>query len=231
MSAGYSATYDPDTDFDRWFTVLAARRIGQRLGGRAEVLELGSATGLLTRALAAPGRRFTCVERSGAYLARAAGQHGVRLVQSEIEAFTPETAFDAILAVNVLHELRDPGGALRRLLPSLRPGGAVHVTLPNPRSLHRLSALGAGLIGRLDEPSARGVAFATLRIPFAEAFVSEMTELGLALVAREAILPKPLPNAAMERLSPELIEAWDALSGALRDHGAMTYFLFVRADG
>ena len=227
----YSAAYDPDLDFDRWYTALAARRIAPHMGPGQEVLELGSATGGLTGLLTGGGRRFTCVERSAAYLARTRARPGVRLVHGTIEAFEPEGAFDHILAVNVLHELPDPDAALRRLLPCLRGQGLLHVTLPNPCSLHRLSALGAGLIADLAEPSARGLAFHTLRLPCLEAVVAGMGALGLVLIERQAILPKPVPNAAMARLSDPLIEAWDALSADLPDYGAMTYFLFRRADG
>ncbi len=226
---GYDAIYDPDEDFDRWYTTLAARRIRPHLAPADHVLELGSATGLMTTALTGEGRRFTCIERSSAYLARTTPRPGVRLVHSTIEAFAPDDDFDRILAVNILHELPDPDAALRRLLPRLRPHGHLHVTLPNPCSLHRLSAHGAGLIGDLADPSPRGLAFQTLRLPTAASVIAAMGALGLDLIDRGAILPKPLPNAAMACLSDPLIEAWDALSPLLPDHGAMTWFMFRHA--
>ena len=227
----YAERYDPELDFDRWYTVLAARRILPHLRPGQRVLELGSATGAMTAALAGEGRRFTCVERSAAYAARAPRLPGVDTVLSGIEAFVPAGRYDHILAVNVLHELEAPKAALRRLLPHLAPEGRLHVTLPNPASLHRLSAAGAGLIAHPAAPSARGLSFGTRRMGGIGETVGSLSALGLRLLARSAILPKPLPNADMDAVSDELIEAWDALSPSLPDHGAMTWFLFGRDDG
>ena len=228
----YAAEYDPDTDFDRWYTTLAARRIRPWLGPGETILEIGSATCALTQALAGEGRRFTCIERAAPYVDRARARQlpGVHIECRPIETFAPTTRFDHVLAVNVLHELPTRDQVLRTLIPALRPGGTLHVTLPNPRSLHRLTALGRGLIDALTDISARGRRYDTVRLEEADAFAEAMAALGLRQIHREAILVKPLPNDAMDRLSPELIEAWDDLAHALPAHGAMTLFTFRHAD-
>jgi len=232
-TADYSMLYDPDLDFDRWYTILSARRIARSLGFADRILELGSATGLLTQALAGGDRRFVCVERSDRYvsLARARSLPRVRIEHCTIEAFQSEDAFDHVLAINVLHEVEDQTAVVERLMRFLRPHGSLHVTLPNPRSLHRLSALGSGMIEDLQAMSARGETYQTRRLQYAEEFVAAMAELGLNEVLREPILAKPLPNAAMERLSDEVIEAYAELAAALPEFGAMNYFVFRRSDG
>jgi trans-aconitate methyltransferase len=231
-AADYSSHYDPDCDFDRWYSTFTARRLVARIPLAARILELGSATGAITQAIAAPGRSIVCVERAAAYvaLARQRALPGVTLHHSTIEAFDDPVPFDCILAINVLHELPDQAAALRRIARLLAPGGRVHVTLPNPHSLHRLSALGAGLI---DDPGAlsdRGRSLHTLRLQAADAVAEAMRQAGLQEVWREAIMPKPLPNGLMAMLSDELIEAWDALSPHLPGHGALTYFGFTHAE-
>ena len=56
-----------------------------------------------------------------------------------------------------------------------------------------------------------------------------MAQHGLAERARQGVLVKPLPNAAMERVSEPLIEAWNDLARHLPGNAAMTYFIFAHA--
>jgi SAM-dependent methyltransferase len=58
------------------------------------------------------------------------------------EASLPEEEFDAVLCWNVLEHLPRPNAALARMTQTLRPGGALIIGMPNPRSLK-------GLITRL----------------------------------------------------------------------------------
>ncbi len=233
MTSDYSAAYDPDLDFDRWYTTLTARRMVPKLPAGCRVLEVGSATGLLTEAIAGDQRSIVCVERSAAYVqkAQARGLAGVRIEQCTIEDFACDQTFDHVLAINVLHEVSDQCAVVKRLTHFMGPDACLHVTLPNPLSLHRLSAYGSGLIGYLCEISARGQQYETRRLQYADEFAALMATLDLVEVAREAVLIKPLPNAAMEQLSNELIEAYDELGVALPEHGAMTYFVFRRVHG
>ncbi len=232
MTTDYSAHYDPDLDFDRWYTVLTGQRIQRFLGPTDLILELGSATGLLTQVLARHKRRFVCVERSSDYIARAAARKlaHVSLVNGLIEDFHSDLNFNHVLAINVLHELADQAGALARIKTFLRPETLLHVTIPNPASLHRASALGSRLIGDLCEQSERGRQFDTVRLQHADEFVAHMAALQLVEVWREPVLAKPLPNKQMALLSDELIEAYDKLSYAIPEAAAMNYFVFRQAD-
>ncbi len=228
MTADYSEDYDPDHDFDRWYTVLTARRVERFLGTGDVILELGSATGLLTQALARDKRRVTCVERSPTYVARATARNlpGVLVENCQIQAFRSDLRFDHVLAINLLHELPDQAGALRLMKTFMQPETLLHVTLPNPASLHRASALGSKLIAGLCEPSERGRRFDTVRLQHADEFVSQLADIQLAEVWREPVLAKPLPNQQMALLSDELIEAYDKLSYAIPHAAAMNYFVF-----
>jgi len=46
----------------------------------------------------------------------------------------PDASFDTILAYDVLEHLYDPWSATKRLAALLKPGGRLHVSLPNARS-------------------------------------------------------------------------------------------------
>lgn len=226
LAADYSADYDPDADFDRWLTLLTARRIAPQLGPAARVLELGSATGLLTAQLAGQQRRFLCLERSERYAARARARRlpGVTVLETLVEDYSGSAEFDHLLAINLLHEIPQAEAVLDRLLRHLAPGGLLHITLPNPHSLHRLVALHAGMIEDLCQISARGARFHTLRVlPIGEV-TAMLVRLGLSEIRSSAVLIKPLPNSEMEKLPDAVIEGFDAIAALLPDHGAMTYF-------
>ncbi len=56
----------------------------------------------------------------------------------------------------MLHELSDPVAFLRAAATFLAADGLLHLSLQNPRSIHRLCALELGMIASLTEISARG---------------------------------------------------------------------------
>jgi SAM-dependent methyltransferase len=227
----YADIYDPDADFDSWYTKLTARRIDRRLAPGDRILELGSATGLMTSLLARDGREIVCVERSAAYVARAHARHlpGVGIVHGLIEDYPESAPFDHVLAINLLHEIPDLNPLMRRIAALMKPTGLLHVALPNPASLHRLVALEAGLIESLCEISERGGKFSTLRLFPAEDFIRRAADWGFVCVERASVLVKPLPNAEMAKLPDAIIEAFDAVTAMFPELGSMNYFVFRKA--
>jgi SAM-dependent methyltransferase len=232
MAAEYADIYDPEADFDSWYTKLTARRIERRLGAADRILELGSATGLMTSLLARGQRRFVCVERSAPYVARARarGLRGVEIVHGRIEDYPGGAAFDQVLAINLLHEIPDLDPLMRHVATLVKPDGLLHVALPNPASLHRLVALEAGLIGNLCEVSERGQKFSTLRLFPAAEFIERASGWGFACLEQSSVLVKPLPNAEMARMPDAIIEAFDAVTATLPHLGSMNYFVFRKAS-
>jgi SAM-dependent methyltransferase len=231
IAAEYADIYDPDRDFDSWYTKLTARRIERHLAPDSRILELGSATGLMTSLLARDDRRFVCVERSAPYVARACarGLRNVEIVHGLIEDYPGDAGFDHVLAINLLHEIPDLDPVMHRVVALMKPKALLHVSLPNPASLHRLVALEAGLIESLYEISERGQKFSTLRLVPAAALITRASAWGLACVERSSVMVKPLPNAEMAKLPDAIIEAFDAVTATLPDLGAMNYFVFRKA--
>ena len=224
-SPDYTTTYDPDRDFDAWYTRATAAIIGPRLHAGQKILELGCATGLMTSLLASSGAAILGVERSTEYLprARARGLPGVRYVQSDLETFAPEGRIDNVLATNLLHEFDDPSWLLRRIHGWLTPGGLLHATLPNPDSIHRLSALADGLI---DDPLAlsdRAVYYGTRRVWAAGSFRALAVECGFEVVATGGVTLKPYPNATMARLPETVLDGLVRAAELLPDYAAMHY--------
>jgi trans-aconitate methyltransferase len=195
------------------------------------VLELGCATGLMTVQLAQVAGELVAVDRSASYLERLRVRRlpGATAILADVETYEPAGRFDHVVAANLLHELGDPGALLARARGWLSPGGRIHVTLPNPRSLHRLVALEMGLIESLDQLSARGARFGTRRALDADALVELARGAGLRVRERGGILLKPLPNAQMASLDPAVLDGFERAARHLPGHCAMTY-LALGAD-
>lgn len=228
----YSAAYDPDADFDALYTRATGRRIAAALNPGERVLELGCATGLMSTLLAGANRELLCVERSAPYHQRLRARHlpGVTALLADVEEVEPEGRFDHVVATNLLHEVGDPQALLARAGGWLAPGGRVHVTLPNPRSLHRLVAYEMGLIDRLDALSERGARFGTRRALDADALAALAAAAGLRVVERGGIFLKPLPNDAMAQLDAAVLEGFERAARHLPEHCAMSYLVLARAD-
>ena len=230
-SQDYADSYDPDLDFDAWYTHATAAIIGPQLSAGQSVLELGSATGLMTSLLTSSGASVLGVERFEEYLerARARGLVGARFVAAELDAFEPEGRFDHIIATNLLHEFDDPTWLLRRIHLWLARGGLLHVTLPNPDSLHRLAALADGLIRDPLVLSDRAVFYGTRRVWPAESFRDLARGLGFEVVACRGVMLKPYPNDTMARLPRDLLDSFVRAGDLFRDYAAMHYTALGRA--
>lgn len=234
LARDYSAIYDPDADFDGRYTRATVARILERVAPGQRALELGCATGLMTAALALAGARVSAIDRSQDYLDRARERvgEGVTLIRAGLEDPGWEElvgpGFDHVLACNLIHEMDDPVALLARARDVLAEGGLVHLSLQNPASIHRLVALEMGLIEDLREISERGRRFDTLGLWSADELADLARDAGLGVVAREGVMLKPLPNAMMAELPPEVLDGFERAARHLPGHCAMTYLALVR---
>src|SRR3954453_3569278 len=100
------------------------------------VLDVGCARGANADALRARGTTHLAgVELDADFAAQARGHYDEVVTGSVPEELAwPDQSFDTVLAYDVLEHLVDPWSALRRLAGLLKPGGQLHVSLPNARS-------------------------------------------------------------------------------------------------
>jgi 2-polyprenyl-3-methyl-5-hydroxy-6-metoxy-1,4-benzoquinol methylase len=105
------------------------------VGENARVLELGPATGYMSKVLADRGCTVVGIELDPEMAERAAAFCERVIVGDldglDLEAELGEERFDAIVAADVLEHLRDPLLALDRLRPFLAPEGAFVISVPN----------------------------------------------------------------------------------------------------
>ncbi|MGY1820329.1 class I SAM-dependent methyltransferase [Geodermatophilus sp. SYSU D00079] len=233
MAHDYSDRYDPETDFDRHYTVATGTRIRRWFRPGDRVLELGCAAGFMTSLFAERDVRVDAVERTPSYHERAVarGLPQVTFHLSDIDDFVPAERYQHVVAAHVINELPDPLGLLQRIgTEMLAPGGLVHVTMTNPLSLHRLIAMEMGLIEAPTALSDRGREFATVEIFDADRLESLAAEAGLVCVHREPVLLKPFTNAQLAGLPDAVIAGLDRVARRFPENGALNYAIFVAGD-
>lgn len=123
------------------------------LGAQDRVLELGCGTAS-TALLLAPGvGHLTATDFSAAMVSigrrkvEEAGQANLTVEQGDVEGGPlPSGTFDAVLAFNLLHLLRDPEKAIGRVRGLLRPGGLFISKTACLQGRYRLLALPVGLM-------------------------------------------------------------------------------------
>lgn len=232
IESDYSADYDPETDVDRHYTRATGQRIRRWLRPGDRVLELGCATGAMTAMLAERGVTIDAVERAEAYVekARARALPGTTVHHGDVMMWRGDAPYHHVVATNILNELDDPGAFLAVCRERLAPGGLLHLTANNPRSLHRLVARHMGLLDDLSAVSERGERYTSTPLMDADAIEAMARAAGLYCVHREGIIVKPLTNAQLAGLPDAVVAGLDALTRELPDHGALNGFIFVDAE-
>jgi SAM-dependent methyltransferase len=103
------------------------------VGTGARVLDVGCSSGYLAEPLSLRGCTVVGVELDPE-AAREAERWCERVVVGDLETmelpFEPGS-FDVVVCGDIVEHLRDPGAALTRLRPLLRPGGQLVVSTPN----------------------------------------------------------------------------------------------------
>jgi O-antigen biosynthesis protein len=122
-----------DPDYGRLAHDAKIALLDEPLG---RVLDVGCAEGASAAALRARGAtELAGIDLDEAFVARARERYDEVVHGSVPEDLNwPADSFDTILAYDVLEHLYDPWSATRRLAELLKPGGQLHISLPNARS-------------------------------------------------------------------------------------------------
>lgn len=193
----------------------------------ARILDAGCGLGFLAARLAAEGHAVTGADLSGASLALARSLHGRGALRFErCDIGCPQRrwgeGYDVVIANMVLHNTPDAAGFLVGCQRALRPGGALLLTVTEPRSYlekqgvaHRYSSP-----RRFDFPlHPRRARAAHLPVPYwhrpIDAYLRSLDQAGFAFVWHE--LPPRLGGArrrdvlvisATKPPTPEVGEGW-----------------------
>jgi len=105
------------------------------LDGPGKALDVGAATGILTRAAGAEGWQVTGVEPSTWAVREARQRHGTQLFEGTLEELDAEVrSFDVVTLIDVIEHVTDPRALVRQARGRLRPGGRLLVVTPDVRS-------------------------------------------------------------------------------------------------
>lgn len=203
-------TYDTAEDFDRYsieferaIIVEAARGLG--------LLEVGCGWGDMTHYFVSRFRRIValdgsldCVRRTRE---RCAPSSQVEVHHTLIERFDTDERFEDIVLVRVLEHLVDPVGTLVKLASFLKPGGQLHLVVPNARSLHRRVGKAMGLLKELNDFSPRDIQYGHQRVYDSLLLRQHLEAAGLRVAQAQGVLIKPLSNAQMLAWDPAVIRA------------------------
>ena len=216
----YEAAIDVDSDSTH-------ARVVRLVGHDADVLELGCATGSVTRLLREHGCRVTGVERDAAAAARAAPACERLIVAdldtADLDAELGDETFDVVLAADVLEHLRDPALVLRDVAARLRPGGHVVASLPN---IAHGSVRLALLEGRFPYAPTGLLDHTHLRFFTREGVEALFAEAGLAIV-REEQQDAPIDGVEVS-FAPDRVPG-TVFQALARDPDATAYQFIVAA--
>ena len=133
--------------------------------------------------------------------------------------------FDHIVATNVVHELRHLTAVFAACRTLISSDGALHVTVQNPQSVHRLTGRALGVIADLTEITAEGRDLLTLQIHDSDQLAHALTRAGFVVVGRHGIMLKPFPNHEMARLTDDQLRGLVAVAKEFPDHSAMNHLV------
>jgi len=205
-----------------------ANKVLRLVGEQRHVLELGPATGSMTRALVELNRCTVVAVEMDEAMAEQARPFCERLIIGDLEHLDwqgsfAEERFDAVIAADVLEHLTDPWRCLENIRGLLRPEGFIVLSIPN---IAHGAVLGQLLQGRF---------------PYREKGLLDRTHLRFftRLDVEDMLLATGFLPAVWERnrVSPEDSEFgkdWQRLPGAVRQElgglsDADTYQFIVKA--
>ena len=219
-----ATTYDSTTDFDYHLIRYNYREMKPYLRGPA-VLELGCASGVMTRLLTPDFPTLHVVDGSAQYLKEVAATvpETVTFHHSLFEDFKTPRKFNDLVMARALEHLDDPVGVLRVMRGWAESGGRVHVVVPNAQSLHRLIGVQMGMLEAPNAFSERDRMYGHRRVYDIDLLRTHLTQAGWRVLQIRGVFLKTLSNAQMLSFKPELLDAFYEVGKELPRHCAELY--------
>ncbi|MGO8859305.1 MAG: class I SAM-dependent methyltransferase [Acidimicrobiales bacterium] len=227
MAFVYDMPVDPEAENNTHAYSLAL------VGYNKSVLELGCATGYVTKAMADRGCKVVGIELDPA-AAAVAGTSAERVLVGDIDRGgvwdqIDDESFDVVLCGDILEHLRDPLGALRSAVRKLKPDGYVVTSLPNvAHGDVRMLLLGGAFryreVGLLDRTHLRFFTHETIRELLRDAglLVVDTKRVVVPLFGTELEVERDgVPQAMIDGiLSDPEAETYQFVMKSVRDNGS-----------
>lgn len=206
-----STTYDSKVDFDRYLIEFNFATIKEYLRG-PEVLELGCASGVMTRLLLTRFPRVDVVDGSQKYIDQLKPEFGdrVKFELALFEQYQTTKRYNDILLARALEHIDDPVNLLQKIAGWLDRKGwnCLHIVVPNADSLHRQIGVAMGMLESVTSLSERDRKYGHKRVYTRQLLEEHVRKAGLSVDFIKGIYLKPLANAQMEQWPKELIDAF-----------------------
>jgi 2-polyprenyl-3-methyl-5-hydroxy-6-metoxy-1,4-benzoquinol methylase len=203
-----AATYDSVTDFDGHLIRYNYRAMRPYLRGPA-ILELGCASGVMTRWLAREFPTLSVVDGSAKYIeeVKATVRSDVQFHHSLFQDFRCHTAFNDVVMTRALEHIPEPVELLERIRNWVAPDGRLHLVVPNALSLHRRLGVYMGMLSAPNAFSERDRLYGHCRVYDPDLLRQHLVEAGWKVELVTGCFLKPLSNAQMMQFTPELLDA------------------------
>lgn len=193
------------------------------------MLEVGPADGEMTKFLLPQAEELEIVDAAQSYVDK------VKLLDSRIvgycsliEDFDAPKLYDNVVFAHVLEHVVNPVEVLKRLSGFLKPGGRLHIIVPNANSLHRQVGVKMGMMKDVHELNDADKSVDHKRVYDHESLSEDVKKAGMSIVEMGGIFYKPLSNSQIEaQWSDELIEGFFQLG---KDYPYQSSELFVIAE-
>jgi 2-polyprenyl-3-methyl-5-hydroxy-6-metoxy-1,4-benzoquinol methylase len=192
-------------------------------------LELGPATGYMTRLLINDFEHLYIVEGSETLLEQIPAYTNVTKVNALFEDFTPAVKFDTIILNHVLEHIENPVSLLKLIGTWLSDDGVLIVGVPNSKSFHRLAAVKMGLLAKESDLNSRDVELGHYRVYDFSLLRDHINQAGLKIIEEGGIFIKFLSNTQIEKfLTKEIIDAYFELAEGFKENSAEIFVVLKK---
>jgi 2-polyprenyl-3-methyl-5-hydroxy-6-metoxy-1,4-benzoquinol methylase len=199
------------------------RIIRERVKG-PDVLELGIGSAVITNKLCEEGFNVISVDGSTKVIENAKNKVGntenISFIHSYFENFSCDRLFNDILMTNILEHVDDPVKVMTYAKKFLKPGGRIHVTVPNAESFHRLIGKHMGMLENETSLNGYDIVVGHQRVYTFFLLSSHIQSAGLKIIDRTGVMFKALSNSQIN----ELIDVYgEKLTDSLFELGKKFY--------
>ncbi len=192
-------------------------------------LELGPATGYMTKHLVNCFEHLTIVEGSKALIDQIPDYPNVEKVNCLFEVFNPSCDYDTIILNHVLEHIEEPVALLKQLYQWLASDGTCIIGVPNAKSFHRLAAVKMGLLKSEYELNARDLELGHYRVYDLELLRNHVHEAKFVIRNEGGIFLKFLSNSQIEQfMTRDMLKAYFDLAEDFYYNSAEIYVILKK---
>lgn len=172
-------------------------------------LELGPASGYMTKSLVHKFETLHIVEGSGHLLSQIPDYNNVVKFHSLFENYETDMQYDTIIMSHVLEHIAEPVKVLSQIYNWLDKEGVFLVAVPNAKSIHRLAAVEMGFLSSEYELNQRDYDLGHYRVYDTQTLKADLLAAGFKIKYSGGYFLKPISNSQIEsHWSQEMISGF-----------------------